>query len=399
MRKLAFLLSACLLCLAARPSSLVAQGQGIIEGQVINATEGAPPESVVGLEVTLYEAVGDSRQPTSTTTSDPQGRFRFEGLNTGTEHTYTFQLEYQGVVYGTETTFPSRDTVLHVVVTIHETTASDRAIVVDRHHIIADFSGGALLIQEMCIFHNTSDTIYVGDGATTLRFSLPLDGESLTIETEDMESNFVQTDGGFASVRPLLPGQSEVSYSYSVPYDGTRLALSRMVHYPTASIDVMVAHAGVQVDSTQLMYRGLSGGGERAYLQFSAEDLAADTELELHVAGVPEAEAGRTVPAPSLSLALQEAAPIIALGMALLGALLPFAQQRLGQRPQPPAERRASGLEEPPVEDVGPPVQRDELLQMIASLDDAFAEGRLDQQGYQQLRNRMKKRLRDDWPE
>jgi hypothetical protein len=388
MRKLTLLLSALLLCLVASPTAVVAQNRGIIEGQVVNATAGALPESVAGLEVVLYRVVGESTELLATATSDRQGRFRFEGVDADPALVYRTQLEYREVVCGSESTFPPGDTVLHLVVTIHETTASDHSIVVDRHHIIADFASDALLLQEMYILHNIGDTTYVGGESTTVRFSLPDGAANLTFRDPEMESSLVRTDDGLASVRPVTPGQSEVLYSYRVPYDGSQIALSRRVLYPTGYVDVMVANLGVHVESQQLMYQGLTGGDETSYLHFGAEDLPSGAKIDLRISGAPKGAAVPVPARPSWSQGLQEVGPAIALAMGLLGALLAFAQLRWGRGSEVPTDRAADAT-----------VQRDELLRLIADLDDAFAEDGLDQQAYEQLRARMKRRLRDVWTE
>jgi len=386
MSKLTLLLSVFLLYLVASPAAVVAQNRGIIEGQVVNATEGALPESVAGLEVVLYGVVGESTELLATATSDRQGRFRFEGVDTAPAHVYRGQLEYREVVCGSESTFPPGDTVLHLVITIHETTASDHSIVVDRHHIIADFASDALLLQEMYILHNTGDTTYVGGERTTVRFSLPDGAANLTFGDQEMESSLVRTADSLAFVRPVTPGNSEVLYSYRVPYDGSQITLSRRVLYPTGYVDVMVANLGVQVESQRLLYQGLTGGDEMSYLHFGAENLPAGAEIDLRISGAPQGAALPVPARPSWSQGLQEVGPVIALVMGLLGALLAFAQLRWRQRSGRPADQG-----------VDPTVQRDELLHLIADLDDAFAEDRLDQQAYEQLRTRLKQRLRHVW--
>jgi hypothetical protein len=277
---------------------------------------------------------------------------------------------------------------LHLVITVHETAASDQSILVDSHHIIVDFANDALLLQEMYILHNTGDTTYVGTEHATVRFSLPEDAANVTSRDPQTESRLVRTQDGLALTRPVKPGQSEVAYSYGVPYDGSQTALSWLVLYPTRHVDVLVANVGIQVDSQKLEYQGLTAGDETSYLHFGAEDLSVGAEADLLISG---AAPGAAVPVPasqSWSQGLQEVGPMMALTMGLLGALLALAQLRWGRRSEPLARQA-----------IEPSAHRDELLQQIADLDDAFTEDRLDQQAYEQLRARMKQRLRDVWTE
>jgi hypothetical protein len=387
MRKLTLLLAAVVLCFVITPG-VFAQGEGIIEGQVTNGTAGAPPESVAGLEVTLYEVVGGSPVLLVTTTSDADGWFRFEGLATEPGLSYRFQLEYEGIVYGAVSGFPAGNTLLRVAATVYETTASDSNIVVDRQHVIVDFGTGSALFQELYIVNNTGDKIYVGEGGATLRFSLPDGAADLSFSDAETEAHTVETDGGLAFVRPVMPGQSQVMYSYDLPYDGTALTVSRRVVYPTGSLDLLVASSGVQVESPGMVYQGLSGGGETSYLHFGAENLPGETVIQLQLSGSPQGVGAPAIGRPSWSRVLQEFGPRIALALGLLGALLPFAQLRWRRRPELAAEA-----------EVDPTAQRGELLHLIADLDDAFAEDRLDEESYHQLRGKMKERLRDIWTE
>jgi len=387
MRKLALLIPAVLLCLVTTPAVL-GQGEGSIEGQVTNGTAGAPPESVAGLEVTLYEVADGAAELMATTTSDGDGWFRFEGLATEPDRSYRFQLEYEGIVYGAVSGFPADETLLHVAATVYEITASDSNIAVDRHHVVVDFAAGGALFQELYIFNNTGDKIYVGEGGTTLCFSLPDGAADVTFSDAETAAHFVETDGGLASVRPVMPGQREVTYSYDLPYDGTALTVSRRVLYPTSSMDLLVANTGVQAESPQMVYQGLSGGDETAYQHFSAEDLPGDAVVELRLSGSPQGAGVPALPRPSWSRGLQEVGPAIALVMGLLGALLAFALMRRGRSSEPVAEGEVDATS-----------QRGELLHLIADLDDAFVEGHLDEESYHQLRAKMKKRLRDVWAE
>lgn len=397
MSRLGLVLGVSLLLLVLPPAAVTAQGEGIIEGQVMNGTAGAPRVSLVGLEVTLYDVTVGSRALLATTFSDGQGRFQFEGLATDAGRTYEFQLEYQGIVYGARSAFPDGETLLRVAATIYETTTGDRGIVVERQHVLVDFEAGALVIRELCILNNTEDTIYVGQAGATVRFSLPAGAEELTFSDTEVAPHFLETEEGFAYVRPVMPGQKEVLYVYRVPYDGRQLALSRSLVYPTASFDAMIADVGVEVESPQLEYQSLTGGGETAYLHFSGQNLAADSEVVVNLSGAPQGTAALAPASFELDLGLHRYAPGIALLMVLLGAALPLAQTRLTQRRAPSAEANGPAADARAGGALHSQSERDELARLLADLDEAYAEGLVDEQAYEQLRARVKQRLREIW--
>jgi 5-hydroxyisourate hydrolase-like protein (transthyretin family) len=395
-----FALGVLLLCLLLVPGVLIAEEEGIIEGQVMNGTADAPADSVAGLEVALYDVTDDSVELVATSISDSEGRFRFEGLATDEERAYRFELEYQGIVYGAQSSFPSGDTILHVVATIYETTSGDDLLLVARHHMILDFASDAVTVRELYIFDNTGDRIYVGEAGLTLRFSLPENAGDLAFGDVDTGAGMAATVGGFASTRRIPPGQTQVLYSYSVPYDGSHLTLPRTILYPTGNVDLLVPSNGVQVETGQLAYDGLTTAGDDTYLHFDGVDLARDTTIEIRLSGSPQ---GAVVPLSSVSpllVAVRGAAPAIALGLALLGGLLPFLQLRVGRRESElPAEGEVSEPEAAAETEVESDADREELLRLIADLDDAYAEGLVKEKAYRQLRDKMKKRLRSDWTE
>lgn len=398
MKKLALLASICLPLILNGRNGVAAQGQGIIEGQVVNGTAEASPQSVAGLEVVLYTLNAEGQEFKASTTTDEEGRFHFEGLDTNAEHSYRFQLDYQDITYSGESAFSRGETVLPIMATVYETTRSDEAIVVNRHHVITDFAADALVIQEMYVFDNTADRIYVGEEESTLVFSLPADATDPTLDDPRLESNTIETDEGFASRLPVAPGQSQVLFSYTLPYDGRACTLVRKIVYPTTNFDLMIADVGVQGESPQLAYQGLKGGEETSYLHFEAQDLLPNFEIQIRLSGAPHQIRRAVSLKPSLGLSLQEVSPWIALSLALLGALAAFAQVYL-RAPSKKAENAGlSRVQTITHADSELQVQPQELLQLLADLDDAFADGRITEEAYQELRKSMKRRVIDMKP-
>jgi 5-hydroxyisourate hydrolase-like protein (transthyretin family) len=394
MKRLTLLFSVLLLCLLAAPAVVLAADEGIIEGQVMNGTEGAPEDSVAGLEVALYRWVGESKELVTTTISDEDGRFRFEDLPTGEDIVYRFELEYQGIVYGAESAFPAGDTILHLVATIHEITSSDESIVVDRHHMILDFDSDVVVFREFYIFNNVGDRIYAGEDGITLRFSLPSNATDIAFDDAETGSDFVVTQEGLAFIGLVPPGEKQILYSYSVPYDGGQLVLRREILYPTSNLDLLAANIGVEVEAAQLTYEGLTAAGDDTYLHFQATDVAEGTVVELQLSGA----AGGTAALPSMEssmvAALRQVAPGVAVVLALLGVLVPFAQLRLRKvRPEAATPGGLFQAEIPEAAGVETDAQHEELRRLIADLDDAYAEGLLTEEAYRQLSDKMKKRL------
>jgi hypothetical protein len=310
------------------PVRTLAQGQGIIEGQVVNATANGGP--VEGLTVTLHILADMEEQPPQTAITDAEGQFRFEGLITEANHVYTLRLDYQGVEYGSDLLpFGEGETTLSVPIQVYEATESAEVVSIERAHIFVDFEGDKLLVGEMYIFSNSSDRIYIGaeevaEGQRgTLHLFLPPGAEGLTFEGGELGQRFFETDGGFVDTWSLPPGQASgrLILSYSLPYDPSGYDLTREIPYPLKALNVLVADVGVDVTSDRLSLEGSRGMQGQSYLNLSGQNLNKGERLILHFSGSPGSEPveGReAMPAQTSQTSEQSLLRWVALGLVVL---------------------------------------------------------------------------------
>jgi hypothetical protein len=341
------------LCLA--PVHALAQGQGVIEGQVVNGT--ADGGSVEGLPVTLRVLAGMEEQPPRTATTDAEGQFRFEDLSTEANHVYILLLDYQGIEYGSDLlAFSEGETTLSVPIRVYEPTESDDVLSIARAHIFVDFQEGELLMGELYFFNNSSDRIYIGaeevaEGKRgTLRLSLPTGAEGLAVEDGELGQRFFETDEGFVDTWFLPPGQSsgQLMFSYSLPYDPSGYDLAREIPYPLKAINVLVADVGVDVTSDRLTLEGSRGMQGQSYLNLSGQNLSKGERLTLHFSGSPSSkpvEGGEAMPAPT-----SQASGRSLLSWAVLGLVVLAVGFALGR---PLLRRQPKGAKEAAVEEVG----------------------------------------------
>ncbi len=320
---------AILLLLLGVLTSAWAQGSGVIEGQVFDgSSDGAPLE---GLPVTLWAFAGQEQESSFETTTDEEGRFRFQGLDTE-GHAYQFEVEYVGVQYGSEVVaFSEGENLISIPFTVYESTTSDEDLSVERAHLIFDFDPGTILVQEVQIFFNAGNKTYVGptgeEGGETLQFLLPQGASAAQLMEGFMECCVVETDAGFASTLPIFPGAKQFVITYEFRYETTTYDLTRQIIYPTGSLDVLVADVGVEVTAARLT------GGESLsfqggdYLHLAAQNLTPADEVVLHFANLgmeatPTESGAAAPPVPTWAI----------LGIAILaafGALVyPFLKRR-----------------------------------------------------------------------
>jgi hypothetical protein len=280
-----------------------AQGSGVIEGQVFDGTsDGGPLE---GLPVTLWALAGPGPETSFETTTDEEGKFRFEGLETQ-GYAYQFEVEYVGVQYGSEVVaFREGENLISIPFTVYESTTSDEDLSVERAHLIVSFEPGTIRVQEVQIFFNAGNKTYVGptgeEGEATAHFTLPQGASELQLMDGLMECCVVETETGFASTRPIFPGAKQFVFTYELQHESPTDDLALDVAYPTSSLDVLVADVGVEVTAPGLVEGeplSLEGGD---YLHLTGQGLAPVDEVLLHFTNLPMEAAPEPPASPTMA--------------------------------------------------------------------------------------------------
>jgi hypothetical protein len=371
-----------------------AQDAGVLEGQVVNGTA-AGPKVGAGITVTLRVNQGDNEINSLETTTDANGRFRFDGLDTAATLAYWPEALYLGVPYpSTEPyQFDAGQTVLEASLTVYETTDDDSAIRLDSVHVIAESFDQVLRISEIDFFGNGGDRTYIGRGGQTVYIPLPEEAVGLAFEEGTPGDRFVEGDTptGVMDTQPVLPGAgtSLAFFSYHLVSSGEAVPLQRSFAYPVVDLNVLVAQPGLKLQSDQLQAAGSRSFQGQQYEFYTAQDLAPDTPLVIEFVPVAGATSGQT--------ALEAAAPggqsvtgasakgsqallrwlgFALAGLAVLGAVVyPLAVRRTASARVPgSAPRLAANPKARP------------LLADLAALEEAFEAGQIDQETYERQR-------------
>jgi len=355
--------------------------QGVLVGQVINGTQGAPRDSVAGLTVTLHLVDQEDEETSLTTITDEEGRFRFSELTLEEGTTYWLLVEYEGITYGggAESLEEISEPFL---VTVYETTRSDASIKVALDHLIVSFEPGALAVEEYYLFSNTGDRVYIGrEDGTTLRFPLPPGADKIEFASQRVQANALPWEEGVASTLPVAPGESEVSLTYSLPLEGPDYSFVRRLAYSTEGFIFLIEDIGAEVQSDQLTPEESSQGD----ILLVGEALFGG-EVRVEITNIAQ-KIARPAPSSPPSLGLQGLSPWLILASAALGlALASGFGLAWGRAGHLPAELNLA-LEE----------ERVRLLRSIAELDDAYTRGTIPEKEYHARRAEKKARLWEIW--
>jgi len=371
--------------------------EGVIVGQVQNATSGEP---VGDVEVRLRRWQTESELPPLTAQADADGKFRFEGLDTGGHAFYRAEVDHDDVSFPSDfLSFEAGVTQLSLPVSVYETTTSDEAITVERFHfIVIGDQPGFFSVLELYQFSNLGDRAYVGDtneeGARqTVRMALPAGALELTLQGGTLGVDFLESDEGLVATSPIIPGVEtfEAAFIYVMPYSEATLSLDRPLYYDTASVNGLVMDVGAKVESDALSYDGERAAQGQTFLQYTAQSLSRGETLPIQLvdldkiefATTPEPASGPSV-IPSTGLS-QTTLLWMMLGVGALAVLFALAYPLL----RPHLAGESSTGEGDLMR------ERQRLLLTLARLDDAYESGELNETVYRRARARRKAELVD----
>ncbi len=382
--------------------------RGILIGRVQNTTTQQP---VAGISVRLRHWRLEVEYPPLSTSTDAQGYFRFEGLDTDAHSLYRAEAEYQGVTFHSNiVSFEPGSTRASVALNVCETTNVPETIRIKRFHfIILVRERGILSVLELYQFGNEGDRAFVG--ATndqgmreTVRMALPTGARALTLQSGTPGVDFIIRPDELAATTPLLPGEEtfDVAFLYLVPYSTSSIILDRRLYYDTIAVNGLLMDVGAEMRSDLLRFVGERTAQGQNFLQFIGEDLRAGQLLGItlnHLDQIRLLDAPAETPHGDLESSSEVSQRIehslVLWAMLSLGGLMialsiayPVWRVRRVQLGtiQPPA-RTKEELE----------MERNRLLLTLARLDEAYQAGQLSESVYRRARAHRKAALARLW--
>ena len=257
MRKLIFILV--VLLAAGLPGNLSAQDseQGVIEGQVVNETEGGG--SVAGLDVALISMVEGEAMETQTAETDEEGKFRF--MDVAVTQSHLVRVCYMRVDYYYPVDFDAEETEISIEIPVCDTTTSDQAISIYLRHVILRAEDTYFSVTEVLWLLNEGDETYIGSEEPsfgsiqgTLVITLPDGATDFEVPEESVGEYFLIDSNTVTNTLVFPPGEKELIFSYrlDVPDSGD-LIVELFADYPTNALHIMVLGEHIEVASTRLL--------------------------------------------------------------------------------------------------------------------------------------------------
>jgi len=386
---------ALLLLVLVTPFVVQAQGSGILEGTVVNATPGGP-EIGAGVAMLLHAFEGSTEVQTLETATDARGGFRFEELDTDPAVTYWLEAVYLDVTTSSPEPyqFEEGQEQISVMLTVYETTTDDAEIRVGSVHVIAESFGQVLRLSEIHFYGNAGDRAYVGspgeDGRPrTIFIPLPEGAMGVAFGEDIPAERFVQVGDGLWDTEPVPPGGETalIFFSYHLVVRGDTVPVEREFAYPADSLSILLAQPGLTLRSDQLESRGLQTFQGRQYEFYAAGGLGPDSPLSIEFVPLATDE---TVPGSMASTGSEVAGIsaggnqelLRAIGFVLaflaVGGVVGYSFATTGRAPR---RRQAPD----PASDAG----ARQLLVELADLEEAREAGQVEEAEYQRRRTEI----------
>jgi hypothetical protein len=198
-----------------------------------------------------------------------------------------------------------------------------------------------------------------------------------SVESFIPANEVISTGGGWADTFPVRPGAGTLNMlvQYTLPYEDEAV-ISHPLHYPPSAVNLVIPDSGVSHKSDGVWTdTGQQVMGTEAVATYGQIALPENSQLTISVEGKPRSSAA--TPAAVLTDKRTE----LLVGAAVALAVLIIAAVILRQWRAAPA----------------PVNERQDLIQEIALLDEAFELGEIGQEEYQQQREELKAELIAVW--
>ncbi|HYR62274.1 MAG TPA: hypothetical protein VET24_06515 [Actinomycetota bacterium] len=354
-----------------------------IGGTVVNGTAGASLPGGLSVTATEVDAGATKQVATKTAAVRPGGAFKMDGFPGQTGDRYVVGTDYLGVTYSSEATAGTATTLK-----VYETTTDSSVLSVPSSTltVIIGKQGNYNVLQLFTV-HNGADRSYIGTatpgatgGPATLELPIPAGATAFSAVQGLANGLTAAPDGLVASIDPVQPGNTDVSYLYNIAVPRSGWGMNLPVVYSTAKVEVLV-DPGLTLTGPGLRFRQSVTIGKQRYKDYQASGLAPGTSLTADIAPT-----GSTSPTLYLGLG----------ALVVLVVATAFGLPRLRRRRKRPA-REAAPTDVVAASAAGAPVEapgsRQELIDEIAALDEAHAAGSLGEDEYAAQRAALKQRL------
>ena len=352
-----------------------AQSSFEFSGTALNGTAGANVPGDLQVKLQFQSDAGEVIERVTLTLDD--GTFHFMNLPPQGNPGYMVSTTYLDVEYTNR--MLGEPLVEPLEVTIYELT-NDFSVLYLLDDTLAltsaDKKTRQIEVLEAVKLRNSSDRTFQTDVQTDgpmnlLRFTLPEGATDLDVVTSLPGGHILQVNLGFALTTPIPPGEHDILYVYRAPYHGSTLAYEP--HFPMGveAYRVMLPEGLARAVSPEMRETTSATVGDRTFVVLESENIPAGERVRFVMTGLPQPSLVQRAEKVGRSDGFQRGVlPTLAglVFVTLLGLTL--------------VRRRRASTDN----DDGDDTIHNELIVTIATLDERFEAGDLEEEAYKQQR-------------
>jgi len=331
-------------------------------------------------EITMTAAVG------------VDGRYTFDLEQVPPDLVYLTSVEYEDLTFNSSPErLERRNPTLNMPITVFDKTSDPAVVNVEQIHLVLEFVDDRVVVSEIYVLSNNDAAVFVGESGAaggTIEIGLPAGAEGINFQRSfDSFGNFmpapemIQTENGWADTVPLRPGESVMNLlvTYDLLYEDG-LTFDHPLFYDTSSATVVMPDVGISLEGDEWLDQGVQQmGSAGAFNSYGHPNATAGESLSFELQG-KAARAATSSGNPTLS-GDTITGLLIGAGVLLLVGVGAVFTVRSWQNPG----------------HVDDGDEKEQLLQALVDLDDAFEAGKLDEADYQQRRQNLMTELVDIW--
>lgn len=375
---------------AETPEVTTATQSGVVRGQVVNGTAGAPVPPNLPIALFYYDEA--LRESTLTTTADAQGRFVFEDVPMSERFQYAAIATYQERSFFNPPVAGSPDGALDLRITLYELTAEPSVITITGMVAQVTAIGESLEVTQLFTLRNTSDRAFTTNQAMPngrpVSLTMPLPPGAVVVGFPDGEARFSVSADGTAVLDSalVLPGSDHiVAVVYIIPYAESAIIEQPVNYAVNGPVRILVRPPTLTLTGDRLPATGVETLGQTEWNGYGGIlALAAGDVLRYELAGAAQSVGSRSSGVVTSNNLLPIILLVIVGEIVLVGGLYLWWRRRAAARAAVPGAGSSAAAD---------PLLMDGLIRQIAELDAQHERGEIDDAAYQRQRGILKARL------
>ncbi len=371
-------------------SFVIPEPNGVLQGQVINATTNQP---VGNLEVRLLVIQKNSQETVLTfeTMADESGHYTFKNLPIAEAHFYKIEADYQNITYPSDElgVLSANSTETTVNLNVYEVTSDDTAIFISQLHYILSFTPQGINVLQVLMINNDSNQTYVGPNGETFSFTLPAAVENVVLQNDPDQTRFIEINNRYFDTEPYISGKKDISIvaSYNLPYGSDdKLTIELPLPAKVINADILLNNPDVNLSSDQFEFTETRDFQGRAFSMFNGTGFKKGETISLKLNGFADLDfsdlanqAGIIDNQPDQNILKWVIIGLGGLMILVVGGIYPLT--------------RSSSSSQSAKNQIDSNNHRHRLLVLLAHLDEVYETGVLEETTYHQARAKYKAKL------